>query len=173
MRRILITGGSGRIGRSLRHAWQGRYAIRVFDRRPSPTRPGEEFFLGELGDLPRRQEIVNDVDALVHLAGDPEPAAGWPSVLRNNIEGTFSCFSACADAGVRQLVYASSIHALGAREPLGGANAPTSPYPASLYGASKAFGELLGAIVHQQRGLSVICLRLGSFMVRPLTSEQA
>ena len=40
----------------------------------------------------------------------------------------------------------------------------TSPIrPDSLYGVSKAFGEALGRYLSDRFGLSVICLRIGSF----------
>src|SRR3954447_22637992 len=40
------------------------------------------------------------------------------------------------------------------------------PNPASLYGATKAWGEALGSYYAYQQGLSVLCLRLGMAMAR-------
>ncbi len=39
--------------------------------------------------------------------------------------------------------------------------------PDSLYGVSKAFGEALGRYYADAHGLSVICLRIGSFQPAP------
>ncbi len=36
--------------------------------------------------------------------------------------------------------------------------------PANLYGATKAFGEAMGRYYADQRGLSVLCLRLGAVL---------
>jgi len=41
------------------------------------------------------------------------------------------------------------------------------PRPDSLYGVSKAFGELLGRYYSDRFGMSVICLRIGWFLPEP------
>jgi uronate dehydrogenase len=39
--------------------------------------------------------------------------------------------------------------------------------PDGLYGASKVYGEALGSMYADRFGLSVVCLRIGSFQPRP------
>jgi nucleoside-diphosphate-sugar epimerase len=53
-------------------------------------------------------------DQVVHLAALASPVVGRPEeVFRVNAEGTFNVFQAAAEAGIRRVVQASSINALG------------------------------------------------------------
>jgi hypothetical protein len=85
-----------------------------------------------------------------------------------NVDGTFKVFEAARLAGVRKIVFASTNHVTGMYERAG---QPVNPEmvirPDSLYGVSKAFGEALGRFYVDQYGLSVICLRIGSFQPMP------
>ena len=93
-------------------------------------------------------------------------------MLSTNISGTRNVFEAARDAGVAQVVFASSNHVVGMYEAEGapGIYAPDDPTliaedaemrPDSLYGVSKGFGELLGRYYVERHGLRVICLRIG------------
>ena len=46
------------------------------------------------------------------------------------------------------------------------------PRPDTRYGASKAFGEALGRLYADKHGISVACLRIGSFQVKPQDERQ-
>ena len=46
------------------------------------------------------------------------------------------------------------------------------PRPDGLYGATKVFGEALGRMYVDRFGLSVVCLRIGSFQERPRESRE-
>ena len=107
---------------------------------------------------------VAGVDAVVHLAGDPEVSATWESVLEKNIQGVYCTYEACKNAGVKRVVFASTNHVTGFYEQEGMYTTPEMPVrPDSLYGASKAFGESLGRYYVDRYGLEVVCLRIGSF----------
>ncbi|MFC6726075.1 NAD-dependent epimerase/dehydratase family protein, partial [Halobium palmae] len=100
--------------------------------------------------------------------------APWDSVLRNNIDGTRNVYQAAVDAGVGNVVFASSNHAVGTYETddrtpdlyrthdefrLDGSELPR---PSNLYGVSKAAGETLGRFYHDEYGLPVVCVRIGN-----------
>ena len=102
----------------------------------------------------------------MHLGAVPDEAP-FEQIAGPNLHGAFHVFEACRRAGVKRVVFASSNHATGmypVGEPLDGHQPPR---PDGLYGASKVFGEALGRMYVDRFGLSVVCLRIGSFQPRP------
>jgi NAD+ dependent glucose-6-phosphate dehydrogenase len=168
-RRVLITGAAGRIGTSLRHSWQGQYALRLLDRKPIQD-PGEaEALTLDIGNLEALLPAMEGVDAVVHLAGDPSPRASWESVHQANIVGTYNVFESARRAGVQKIVFATTNHVMGMydRDRAWPIYHDQMIRPDSLYGVSKAFGEALGRYLADEYELSVICLRIGWFLPQP------
>jgi hypothetical protein len=66
-------------------------------------------------------------------------------------------------AGVRRVIYASSIHAVSGYPPDVQVKTGEPVNPGDLYGVSKCFGEALGRYFAEQEGMSVIALRIGAF----------
>jgi uronate dehydrogenase len=167
--RVLITGASGRIGSVLRAGLRGELEeLRLSDLEPpeEEPRPPETFVAADLTDAVAVARAVEGVDAVVHLGAVPDEAP-FEVLAGPNLHGTYHVFEACRRAGVRRVVYASSNHATGmypVGEPL---DATYPPRPDGLYGASKVWGEALGRMYYDRFGLSVVCLRIGSFRPRP------
>ena len=183
--RILITGASGRVGRMLRSrlARPGR-ALRLTDRGPQtePVR-GEavELCTGDITD-PRFMDTVCDgVDAVVHL-GALKTEDTWENLIRVNVDGARTVLESARHAGVRRVILASSVHAVGFyREPgtrptPPGVPAPTARdgvpavlpmRPDSYYGVSKAAVEALGSLYADRYGMAVFALRLGDCAPEP------
>lgn len=165
---MLMTGANGRIGTVLRPALrEGLEELRLSDLdEPEALQPPETFFPADLADKAAVQAAVNGVDALVHL-GAVSNEAPFEQIAGPNLHGAFHVFEACRRANVERVVFASSNHASGmypVGEPLDGHQPPR---PDGLYGASKVFGEALGRMYADRFGLSVVCLRIGSFQPRP------
>lgn len=166
---VLITGASGRIGTYLRSRLcrNGR-RLRLLDvRQPEPL-AGEEpdFITASVTDASALNAAAEGMDAIIHLAGIPNARAAWPDILHANITGTTAVFEAARLAQVPRIVFASSNHAAGwgeYREESG----RSLPRPDSYYGVSKVFGEALGSLYHDQYGMQVVCLRIGSCFDRP------
>ena len=186
MKRVLITGAAGRIGRSLAARLGDDYALRLMYHRSVPEehaeagerarRTGEpvavegahEVAVADTADLAALERICRGVDAVVDLAADPRVQAPWESILQNNLLGTRNVFEAARLAGARKIVFASSNHATGYYEKEGVYTTPEMPVrPDSYYGVSKAYGEALGRFFVDEYGMSVVCLRIGSFQPRP------
>ena len=105
--------------------------------------------------------LLEGVDAVVHLAGEPGVPASWgrafPTYVERNIIATQRLLEAAAAAGVSRFVYASSSSVYGPEDrPL---VESTVPRPLSPYGASKLAGEVLVGAYAQERGLSTVSLR--------------
>ena len=161
---LLITGAAGGVGRVLREGLKDRYRLRLHDRAPLSATAGEEIFVGDVTQLYHMVEVVDGIEAIVHLGGNPNLGAPWDAVLEANIRGTYTVFEAARRSGVKRIVFASTNHVTGFYEQEGVYTRPDMPCrPDSLYGVSKAFGEHLGRHYVDRFGLSVICLRIGTF----------
>ncbi|GAB3703004.1 NAD-dependent glucose-6-phosphate dehydrogenase Azf [Halorubrum pallidum] len=177
---VLLTGAGGRVGQAILDGIGGEYDWRLLDREPLPRAKvpdgvtDADLHVADITDERSIAEAMADVNAVVHLAGDPRKTAPWDSVLRNNIDGTQVVMRAAVDAGVDRFVFASSNHAVGGYETddrtpelyrtdddyrLDGTELPR---PGNLYGVSKATGEALGRLYHDAHEMSVVCVRIGN-----------
>src|SRR3984893_2295262 len=175
MKRILITGAAGKIGDTLRKGLRGSYPlIRLLDIVPlGAVEAGEELCAADIRDIAALEKAMAGIDCVVHLAGVPEEAE-WEKVLALNIEGCFNVFEAARRQGVRRVIFASSNHAIGFHRRERFIDNGVVPRPDSRYGVSKVFGEALGRLYADKYGLSVACLRIGSFLTpdRPTDARQ-
>ena len=172
MKTVLITGAEGNIGSRLRENLADRYVLRSITRDPAP---GLESTVADVAEIEAILPAFEGADAVVHLAASATVDTPWADVLHNNIEGTYNVFEAARRQGARQVVFASSNHAVGMFEAEAGPalyrrgsgvmvdhRAPLRPD--SLYGVSKAYGEAMGRYFSEQHGLSIYCLRIGSVL---------
>ena len=124
-----ITGATGFVGSAvLNAALKQGHTVRALARREQAPRAGVEWVRGDLADEPALASLVQGADAVVHVAGltnTPDPA----QFAVANVTGTANVLAAMKDAGVKRLVFVSS---LSARKP-----------ELSVYGASKAQAEAL------------------------------
>lgn len=167
---ILITGAAGMIGKQLQGYLRERYRLRLmYHQTVLPAVGDDEVIIGDVTDLPTVEEAVQGVRAIVHLAGDPKVDATFESVLQKNIRGTYNVYEAAKRHGSPKVIFASTNHVAGWYEVLKQYVTPEMPVrPDGYYGASKAFGEALGRWYHDAFGLGVICLRIGSYLDRPM-----
>ena len=145
--------------------------------------PEERFTLSDLQDLEVLIQAFEGMDVVVHMAADPSGRSGWDSIRHSNITGAYNVFEACRLAGVKRIVFASTIQTvMGYRrdEPYGAigrgdfdavpdpipmVTARMPARPLNIYASSKAWGEGLGRVYADVHGLSVLCIRIG--WVRP------
>lgn len=168
-RRVLITGAMGRIGRALTTGLAETYTLRLHDLKPDMAPDGFDFAAADITSFEAVRPMMEGIDTVVHLAGNPSVEAEWESILNANIIGTRNVLEAARKAGVRRVVFASSNHAMGIYDRDG--EWPvyhTMPVrPDSLYGASKAMGEVLGRHYHDAFELDFIALRIGWYADEP------
>ncbi len=162
-RRVLVTGGSGFIGRQVVAELRREGAeVRVVDLNPHPD-PSVDVVRGDIAEKEVLERAFADgADAVVHLAA-------VTSVLRSlehprltystNVAGTHEVLEAARAAEVRALAFTST-------------NAVTGPMdapaivetallrPLTPYGATKAAGEMLMSAYTSSYGVRCVPLRL-------------
>jgi UDP-glucose 4-epimerase len=168
---ILITGGTGFLGSYFaRHVVaQGEDAVlldRYADRGRIADVLGKVTLIeGDAADADLVGKIVADhgVDRVAHFAfilGGPKKGQMLPYVEVQCL-GTANMFEAARVAGVKRVLFASSVAAYGKQD------APVLTEelvvnPTELYGASKAWAETLGRHYTNHLDLDVVSLRFGS-----------
>lgn len=163
MTRVLITGAAGHIGRALRAGLRGQYQLRLADiAAQAPAGDDEEIVSTDITRLADLVPAMQGVDVVVHLAGIPDEDS-WEKIRDINIDGCYNVFEAARQAGVKRVIFASSNHAVGFHRRDRMIDDTVALRPDSRYGVSKVFGEALGRLYADKHGMSVACLRIGSF----------
>ena len=168
MRRVLVTGAAGDIGRRLRASLKGVYPVlRLSDIAPlGEAGEGEELAPADIADLAACERICEGVDGIVHLGG-MSVENSWDVILESNIVGAYNMFEAARRQGVQRLIFATSNHAVGFYRRDETIPVDVTVRPDSRYGVSKAFGEALGSLYADKYGLRVFCIRIGNVADKP------
>ena len=117
--KALVTGATGFVGAAVARALLGgQWQVRVLARRGSDRRNLQnlnvEVCEGDLGDSSSLEHAAQGCDGLFHVAADYRLGAPDPAELyRVNVEGTRKVLSAAYRAGIRRIVYTSSVATIG------------------------------------------------------------
>ena len=141
--------------------------------------PPDNFHLADLSDFDAVRQAMEGMQIVVQMAADPRPEASWEEILNSNVVGAYHVFEACRQAGVKRVIYASSVMATWGYQfdepykaikecrfddvpdhiPIITHKDPTRP--TEPYSGSKVWGEGLARMYCDVHGLSCICLRIG------------
>lgn len=166
--RVLITGGVGEIGLAVSNRLAARgYDLRLIDILPESQVTNKHYRYCDIMDYQSLFAQVQGCDMIVHLAALKNPFAGpTQDVFRINVAGTFNVFEAAAQAGIRRVVQASSINAIGCGWNLGDFLPRYFPldedHPSvstDSYAFSKKMVEDIGAYYWRRDGISSTALR--------------
>lgn len=169
--KVLVTGAGGRIGRTLvRGLPELGHELRGLDLVDGPALP-LGWVTGDCLDPAVADEAVAGVDAVIHLAGNPNEAS-LPGSLESHVHSTGRLLEAMVAHGVGRMAYASSNHAVG-RTPSGELlTVDVRPRPDSYYGVAKAAAEALLSLYADRHDITAVALRIGSFRERPGTIRE-
>lgn len=159
MKKILITGASGYVGKAFLKAYGQDYNFRVFGR---TAVEGYEFVQGDIKRLEVMERAAKGVDAVVHLAAATTDGKGITDAgyFQTNTVGTFNVLEAAARNRVKKVVYGSSVCAVGFR-PTPKLIMETDRCEPSdgMYGYSKYLSERLCEFYAEKYDMNIICLR--------------
>jgi UDP-glucose 4-epimerase len=164
--RVLVTGGSGFIGSHVVDKLRARgYKPVIYDLRPSPWHDGSvETVLGSITDRESLERALHSCDAVAHLAAvadvndvhaEPEDAE------RVNARGTVTVLEAARRAGVKRIVYASTIWVYSDCLEDAVDEDTLLPAPSHLYTSTKLAGELYCKAYQELYGIDYTILRFG------------
>ncbi|MBN1873547.1 MAG: NAD(P)-dependent oxidoreductase [Anaerolineae bacterium] len=113
--KILVTGGMGEIGRpTVEGLLAHGHEVRVLDLQVESPIPGADCHTGDITDFALLSDLMQGIEGIIHLAAYRHPSmAPGHELFRVNVSGTFNVFQAAAEAGIKRVVCASSINALG------------------------------------------------------------
>lgn len=194
VRRVAVTGSSGRIGAAVvdnlvergidvvcidRRAPHGRN--RFADHSGTP-RTGKFIYL-DCAERYQLQPVLETCDAVAHLGEIPNIHAGesHQDVFSRNVRTGSTVLQTCADLGMPRVVYASTCQVYG----LWGDPTPIAPFgpnhlpmteaqpvrPLNGYALSKVANESFARLMTDLFGMSIACLRMPMVITRELRRE--
>jgi nucleoside-diphosphate-sugar epimerase len=179
MTRVVVTGGSGKLGRAVvADLVHSGHEVFNLDRVPSPDprSPYVKVDFTDYGQVAGALQSVDDkydgVDAVVHLAAIPAPGLTTnAATFDNNITSTYHVFAAARAAKIKTIVWASSETVLGlpfgpdAPPPYIPVDEQYHPRPNSSYSLSKTLEEeMAGQFCRWDPELSMTGLRFSNVM---------
>lgn len=165
---LLVTGGSGNLGRYVVDELKGKHEVLVYDLK-RPNQDYAKFIKGDILDIYALEKALKGIDAVIHLAAIPHPLSDPAEKVFNvNVQGTFNLLEACSRCKVKRVVMASSDSTLGFVFKVSPSLIPaylpideSHPLkPEDPYGLSKKIGEEICAYYTQRTGIETICLRI-------------
>ena len=153
--RILVTGAAGAVGTAVVKGMKDRYSLRGFDHVPMPDI--EDAIVGDVTDFDTVLKATQDMEAVIHLAGNPSGGAPWEDILQNNIIGTYNVFEAARQNGVRRIAFASRAGLLAPYPKDIMRTVDMTPRPETYYSISKVFGESLGYMYSARFDMEFVC----------------
>jgi nucleoside-diphosphate-sugar epimerase len=172
MKKLVVTGGSGRAGHVIvKDLLDHGYDVVNVDvnSHPEPLCPFRKCDVTDYGQV---FAALHGFDALVHLAADPRPDYEHftgAQRFHNNTRGTYNAFNAATALGMERIVWASSetIHGFPFDAivpdyvPIDEAH---PPYPQSGYALSKLLGETMAEQFSRRFGIPIIGLRFSNIV---------
>ena len=162
---VVVTGAAGRVGQLTLDALSDSCRLRLVDLDWSGSAPGiaGERVTADLRSPDACAKVVASADTVVHLAAQPSPEIEIREAIEDVAMPTANLATAAGAAGVRRIVFASSIHSMGLyyRDRSYPIRGDWAPRPCCEYGAAKVLSENLLRLLTERTAVSVVCLRLG------------
>ena len=159
MKKVLLTGTGGRIGKYMTPAFREWFDLRTLDRAASEVDPNP--ILSDLQEIDILKRAMEGCEAVVHMAATSDEAPFLDDLVPNNIVGLYNMLEAARETGVKRFVFASTVQTVGFNPPDTTIEITDPVRPVSLYGATKVLGEVMGRYYHDKFGLEFVGVRIG------------
>jgi len=163
---ILVTGGSGFLGRHLLQALkdEGYANLRTFNRSACPDlqEQGIEVIQGDLTDFEAVNSAVCGCEAVFHVAAKAGVWGSYRSYYEANVIGTENVLKACQNNGVRYLIYTSSPSVVFKGQPLTNVDERVGygmPSKMCAYARTKMLAEQCVLAADGKNGMRTVALR--------------
>lgn len=157
MRKIVLTGVAGRLGSYLREP-----LTKMADQLVSSDLtddignlyPRETYQRADLAKYKDVHTLLEGADLVVHFGafGDEAP---FSDIIQSNIVGAYNVWEATYQQGLKRVVYASSIHAVGMHKKTEFIGIDAPHRPDTFYGLAKCFAEDIGSCTGTSEGWSL------------------
>ena len=169
MEHVLIAGAASRLGGEIARALQDQYQVRLFD---VAVGVEGEWMQGSPVDQQAAERAVEGIDALI-LTGEPpaqlpaeEPARG-EMILDWATRGTHVLCTAAVEAGVRRIVYGSTLEVFSDYPDTVYISEMHKPLPTpDIHSMARYLGELTCREFARDHRLTATGLRLGKLVYR-------
>lgn len=162
LKKLVLTGAAGRLGSYLREPLSKlaeEFVSTDILEDVGALNKGETFIKADLASLDDMMKVIEGADMVVHFGaiGDEAP---FETLLGPNFIGAYNVWEAAHRHGVKRIVYASSIHAVGMYPKNDFIGTDVAHRPDTFYGLAKCFAEDLGRMYWEKRGLESVHLRI-------------
>ena len=173
MKKLVLTGAAGKLGSQLRAplaALAERLVSTDLSDLQGDLAGNETFVQADLADKDAMRTLLDGADMVVHFGaiGDEAP---FEDILGPNIIGAYNVWEAARLTGVRRVVYASSIHAVGMHPKTQAIGVDVPHRPDGFYGLAKCFSEDLARMYWEKAGVEAVCLRILSCTPEPMNTR--
>ena len=162
MKKLVLTGAAGRLGSYLREPLSelcdNLVSTDLVDDIGS-TYSGETYIKADLANFDEINALMDGVEMIIHFGALTEEVP-FEQILGPNIIGAYNIWEAAARNGVKRVVYASSIHAVGMYHKNQFIGTEVLHKPDTFYGLAKCFAEDLGSLYWDKKQIESVCLRI-------------
>ena len=162
LKKLVLTGAAGRLGSYLREPLAAMcdelVSTDIVDD-IGKLYPGERYARADLAQMSEIKPLLEGADMVVHFGAivDEKP---FEELLGPNFIGSYNIWEAGYQAGVRRVIYASSIHAVGMHKKADFIGIDAPHRPDTFYGLAKCFTEDLGSMYWDKRQIESVHLRI-------------
>lgn len=162
LKKLVLTGAAGRLGSYLREPLSTfcdeLVSTDIIDDIGN-LYPGETYKKGDLASLDDMLHILEGADMVVHMGAYADEGP-FEKLLGPNFIGAYNIWEAAHRNGLRRVIYASSIHAVGMHLKTDFIGTDARHRPDTFYGLAKCFAEDLGSMYWDKRGLESVHMRI-------------
>lgn len=163
-KKIVLTGACGNLGMELRGTLAALadelVSVDIVDA-PATLLDNETFVKADCAVFDEVLPLMEGADMAVHFASiaDERP---FEQLLGPNYLSSYNVWEAGYRHGVKRIIYASSVHAVGMHENAEGIDVDADHAPDTFYGLAKCFTEDLGKLYWAKRGIESVHMRIFS-----------